>query len=318
MRVRRLQWLIGTAAVALPFLAHLLYGFYPSSIVSLFFGWFILALVVASIILFFSRHALRMPALIGVAAALISYALPYFSDLAGSQLQGKGPFAYPLTVVTRNWLETNTNYEGFFSWLNAEKPDVVAIQELPPAFEQHYPEISKIYPYSTTPGAARDLIILSRYPIRRTLPVPIGDHFVLGVEIEAPGGLVRVYDLHPDTLIDTDRWANRNDYLEHVSSVIDTGRIPTLVVGDFNATAWEPRVAHLKSELALHEEPRFIPPTTRVLWRFASFYFGATIDHIYGNDQVQLSECHAIAQFGSDHRPVMCTAKYAITTSKIP
>ncbi len=314
-RISGLQWGLAIAMGALPIWPFVLSGLYVSSLVSLFYGWYALFLLLACCSLLFWR-SLRVPALIGLASVFLNYTPPFFQDLVLNRLPAGVTSQGHLTVVTRNWLESNKTYDGFLTWLRAQSPDVLAIQEIPPAFEDYYPEIKSAYPYSTEAGSARDLIILSRFPIQKTLAVPVGDHFALGVEVQTPSGPVRIYDLHPDTLIDAGRWANRNDYLEHVESAIDTGQIPTIVVGDLNATAWEPRLQRLKVELGLHEEPRLKPPTTRVLGRLGPLFYGAPIDHVYGNDLVKLSECRPIAQFGSDHRPLMCTANFGRKSSQ--
>lgn len=89
----------------------------------------------------------------------------------------------------------------------------------------------------------KGLAILSRYPIRdfkllrlqhNDLYIRSRDRIALAVTVDAPGGAVRVFDLHLDTRINEKR---RVEQLQPVLEAADAARMPCLIGGDFNTNS---------------------------------------------------------------------------------
>lgn len=92
-------------------------------------------------------------------------------------------------------------------------------------------------------GLMKGLAVLSRYPIRdfkllqlqhNDLHIRSRDRIALAVTVDAPGGAIRVFDLHLDTRINERR---RVEQLQPILQAADAARMPVLIGGDFNTNS---------------------------------------------------------------------------------
>lgn len=235
-----------------------------------------------------------------------SFAWPWASDLIAN---GAAPSQAPrLKVITFNWRGENPRRAEIYAWLRHEQPDILSIQEFLPEDAQAKQSLAALFPYSHVPDGSGDTAIWSRYPLKDKWSQQIYDRNYTAVRIAAPGGDVAVYAVHPETLRNTMQVALRNAYFLVLAISIDRRDPRQLVLGDFNATRWDPYFHKVQAAGRLHEQPWLFPPLTRLSQTRP--VVGAPIDHILASPPGHISDCHTGPALGSDHVPLICTVAF--------
>ncbi|WP_176084284.1 endonuclease/exonuclease/phosphatase family protein [Martelella sp. HB161492] len=258
------------------------------------------AVLVAFTAIVFARA--RWPAafvLTVLAASLIS---PYLSDY-----RKNGPATgQSLKVITYNWLGGNRDRSDIYRWIAQQQPDIMTIDEFNARDLDATTRLFPLFPYRSK--LAQDNILLSKYPIIRQRITQVGSRAILYAKLDVNGSRIGVWSIHPSTLRNFPELAARNDYLAMLAEQIGSRQTePMLMMGDFNATRWDPNFQHVVSQGKLHEEPRLLPFPTRMAVRRGLQSLGSPIDHILTNGRNKLSDCSTGPLLGSDHRPMICT-----------
>lgn len=242
----------------------------------------------------------RVPLIVISSAVIASYFVPLVSDTLKNPSH-KDRAIYK--VISYNWLYSGSDRSDFYAWLAQEDPDILSIQEfnkkdLGPLLASQ----PRAYFVSET---SDDVVILSRYPLSEDKLEKVSSTRLVSVTAALPSGAIRVFGVHAPTLRDIDLLTQRNSYLAKIPELIEGADKPRLVMGDFNATPWEPLVVRLKSKAGLHEAPRFVPLPTRMAVR-RQLDVGSPIDHIMVSSTIHLRRCRTGPLMASDHRPLIC------------
>lgn len=243
----------------------------------------------------------RLPALLVALVLAFDLALPWIHDLRANAGPASGP---TLRVITFNWLADPRDRSDIFRWLAAEKPDILAIQEFSENESGIVNGLYPLFPYRGRPQ--RDVIILSRYPIAELTSENLEEHAITRATLDIKGRMLTVWGIHPATLREPVELAARNYYLTTLADRVEETGAPVLMLGDFNATRWDPYFARVVRIGKLHEEPRLFPLPTRMGVRTGLPFIGSPIDHILTNGQNVLHNCHTGPALGSDHLPLIC------------
>lgn len=283
--------------LALRFATELLWVFAASL---LFWHYFALSVLVIGglSVLFLKRW--RAPLIVITGAVVASYFVPLVSD-ALKNPPHKDRAVYK--AISYNWLFSGSDRSDFYAWLAAEDPDVLSIQEfnkkdLGPLLASQ----PRAYYVSKT---SDDVVILSRYPLSEDKLDKVASRRLVSATAALPSGALRIFGVHAPTLRDIDLLTQRNSYIAKLPELIEGSEMPRLVMGDFNATPWEPLIVRLKSKAGLHGAPRLVPLPTRMAVR-RQLNVGAPIDHIMASSTVHLRRCRTGPVMASDHRPLIC------------
>lgn len=267
----------------------------------LFWGYVALAAIVVLLGAGLILKGIRWPLLIAALALCADLLVPALRDYNANLHPTKGPV---LKVISYNWLFDNTRHDEIFRWLADQSADIVAIQEFSEDDKTVAARLYALYPYHTQP--APDLVILSRHPIVAEKATPVEDHAIVRAKLDIGGRQLTVWGVHPTTLRTVGDLAARNYYLTTLAYMVTNVQEPIVMLGDFNATQWDPYFTRVKRRGKLHEEARVLPLPTRMGVRTGLPFLGAPIDHILTNGMNVLSDCHTAPAMGSDHVPLIC------------
>lgn len=254
--------------------------------------------------------------ILGVSAALlvivagVMIARAYEPPLA---IEGR-----PLRVLTFNTLAGNGPPADLAAFINEQAPDIVALQEVYPAYTDAVAAGLVGYPYRSeilVASRRADLHILSRYPVLNAAYIDDGSNRenafrILRVEIDFAGTTIAFYATHaPTPRFDQSDWEARNAMLITLADAVaaeDPGRV-TIVAGDFNTPPWSPHFRELLRTADLSDTAgRLIPLATRLIHRPGiPSSFGSPVDHVLVSAGVGWAALTLGPALGSDHRPVL-------------
>jgi len=273
----------------------------------LFAGYILVAVCLLAIIgaVFISRFR---SAFIGIAmGVLATWTIPVLADALRNSAPQPGHST--LKVITFNWLHSDRNYDDVYQWVRRENPDLLVINEFSDQIAGVTDTLYPQFPFRSK--AAGDVIVLSRYPIEHERKFILAGHNLVRVDVRVGSQSLQAYGVHAPTLRTTPELMDRNDYLVMTSKVLENDALsPTIVMGDFNATRWDPHFSRIIARAKMHEEPRLFPLASRMGVRSKLPFIGSPIDHIIGSQGVRLSGCHTGPFLGSDHLPVVCQVQF--------
>jgi endonuclease/exonuclease/phosphatase (EEP) superfamily protein YafD len=231
-------------------------------------------------------------------------------------LRGFDPPAVPeasprLVVALSNVLYENPSIDGAATLLLSVDADLLAIVEHNPAAAAALATagVAERYPYrSELPRNDRTgLVLFSRLPILESVVAPIGQQLGIDATVDVDGIATRVLVVHPVPGTKQDDVSLWSDDLATIGRTAAASDLPTVVVGDFNASRWHPAFRHLLGTglTDLHEQlddgwsrswpaNRVLPPFVR-------------IDHLLMRNGVLGVDVHDLEVPGSDHRGFVAT-----------
>lgn len=255
--------------------------------------------VVGLIVRMWSTVAINMVAVAGLATVLMPV------------LRGFDPPAVPetsprLVVAMSNLLYGNPNIDEAATLLLSVDADLLAIVEYHPSAAAALATagVAERYPYrSELPRNDRTgLVLFSRLPIVESVVAPIGHQLGIDATVDVGGIATRVLVVHPvpgTKQGDVSLWS---DDLATIGRTAAASDLPTVVVGDFNASRWHPAFRHLLGTglTDLHEQlgagwsrswpaNRALPPFVR-------------IDHLLMRNGTIGVDVNDLEVPGSDHR----------------
>lgn len=271
------------------------------AVLYLFWGYIEATAILIILLFWLLMMPTRWQILLLVLALTIDLLIPFLRDYE----ENLGPSVGPrLKVITYNWLGEDHDRSDAYDWIAGQNPDILAIQEI----SGHEPGVAerlfKQFPFHTRP--APDLIIFSKFPMSNEHATRVEDHAIVVAKIDVGAQGLTIWGVHPSTLRSSTELAARNYYLSTLADLVPRDQSPVLMLGDFNATRWDPYFSALVSRTGLHEEPFLVPLPTRMGIRSGLPQVGSPIDHILTNSGSTLTDCTTGPAMGSDHRPLVC------------
>jgi len=243
----------------------------------------------------------RMAAFLMAIVVLVDFVSPTIQDGLRNSSLASGP---TLKVVTFNWLGEERDRRDTYAWLATENPDIVAIQEISGEEKGLASALFGQFPYRTRP--VPDVMIFSKYPIVSQSSKTLDLNSMVRAELNVQNRRLVVWNIHPATLKELAEIKARDHYLADVAQYIETEREPVLMMGDFNATRWDPGFRAIVEAGRLHEQPKLVALPTRMAVRRGVPFLGSPIDHILTNEGNVLTDCQTGPNLGSDHKPLIC------------
>lgn len=275
--------------------------------------WFLLLPLVAlaPTAAIWRRRSLGVLAAAGVVllGPVLGLAVPWRGPL---QSGGAGT---PIRIVSCN-VQGNHDLSRLWGLIEAETPDVVALQEWPN---------DRPWPEELGPGwhVARHggELVASRFPIAGTSflnsPIDQWRDPALLCELATPSGPMHVCCLHlmtPRSGIDAvihERLSGvpelagvielRRFETESVSRRIAELSGPKIILGDFNM----PAESRIYRDCFGQYANGFSTRGWGYGWTKFTRWHGVRIDHVLADDSFRISQCHIGPDVGSDHRPVV-------------
>ncbi len=184
--------------------------------------------------------------------AVIPWYLPKASVQAGSS-------HHHLRLLLANVYVANTNYAPLLELVRAERPDVLAVQELNPSWVAELQNLSQLFPYQQIPDRqdAFGIGLLSRLPLEESRVLDLGDAGLPSIfaKIKVGDKAVSLLTTHPPTPVGGDFYY-RNNQLRAISSLVRSWSGPVIVIGDINTTMWSPYYSRLIKETGLTDVRR--------------------------------------------------------------
>lgn len=209
-----------------------------------------------------------------------------------------------LRLLVANVHSRNTRYIELISVVKAQNPDVIAVLEVTPEWEDVLRSINEDYPFSEIrPGAGHfGIALFSRHPfvhIELKNFVSSGPPSIVG-EIQFADQPLKIIATHPVPPLAPDFFALRNEQLKAIAKYVDREELPLVVFGDFNTTPWSP-IYRMFSKISGPKNSRagygVLPTWPR---RIPIFYI--PIDHCMFSDQLAGLHVQTHDLPGSDHR----------------
>ena len=298
----------------------------PVRLGSYFAPWFFMGMIPALIVAMWRRRRWLIGATL---VALLLFASPYsYLFTPRPQPVSAETNADQLKVMTFNVHYSNRDTEDIAGLIRAEKPDIIALQEVTEVLaDSLLPALASDYPHTLFDNSwGLPLVLLSRYPLQaqpRLSKVQRSSQAIA----ETPNGNITIWNVHNFVTIDQVGWESQKRTLNAITQDIGAKDNPVIVLGDFNTTDYAGNYELVTNHLTdVHKVIGrgfgFTYPETDVLdkipwspWyvhllRLAQPIF--RIDYIFVSDHFVPLETHVISNgFGSDHRPVVATLRIA-------
>ena len=298
---------IGLAALLA---TSLLIPFEPIDVISNFWPYLAVPLLVFSLFSVRARPASAVVCLLASAAVL--YVCVRSLDLIGSARRGNAPaFAgsgSELKVVTFNVLNDNrANADKVRDFLIAQDADFIFLQEARGfVFASGGPEaaarqLGPSYPYRSgcEPGRRCSLLLLSKHPLRavRRPDVPLGYNRFVIAEADVRGRDVTLVGVHLSKPLEG---GLQERELALVADIVKDLPRPLILAGDFNAAPWSTALRRFLTKAGLGYSYGYHPT-----WPVWARWLGLPIDHVIV-DGLRAVEARAWPNaMGSNHLPVV-------------
>lgn len=224
------------------------------------------------------------------------------SGYAGYAQAGPARDDASLSIASANVFLRNHDVRGLAQWLERERPDVVVVLEVTPAYAAGLQTLTA-YPHRhIIPAAgAFGIAILSRYPLEQVQVVRDAEEIALiRAKIRWRGQLVGLAALHPMPPQSSHYHSIRNRKLQSLADSNAAGDLPMIIAGDLNATPWSNAFAGLEQQG--WRRATSLLPTWPAAWRG---WMGIPIDHVLVNRRWAVASAVVGPNLGSDHLPVL-------------
>lgn len=231
---------------------------------------------------------------------LSQHYLPFQKDTA----IGSGP---SLKIISFNILRINKEYTQVARFLERENPDLICLQEIDAAWLEGLSSLHRQFPYSKAHPTDKNtgLLLFSKFPLTQaTIHVDsqLGTPYMTA-QIDWNGQPLTLINAHPYPPFNGSHAKHLKNTFERIRRDTAQSEHPTIVVGDFNCTAYAHSFTHLGPELLDSARGRGYVAS----WKRGHPLLAIPIDQVlYSRDLV----CHQRRigpKNGSDHSPIIAT-----------
>jgi endonuclease/exonuclease/phosphatase (EEP) superfamily protein YafD len=232
-------------------------------------------------------------------ALALANALPLMYYLAPAREPAVG--GPGLSAVLINVWFRNDHYERVLDYISGVRPDLAVFLEVTPAWMEALRRLEPLLPYQAQAG---EVFVASKHPLGRLRAVPLAGDSTTAVvfSVDAEGTPVTVIGAHANWPLGPAIAARRNRELIELATIARAAHGPTLLLGDFNVTAFSPAFAWLLADSGLRDcsAGRGLHPTWPA--RFPPLYI--QIDHCLSGGGLEVARLSTGPYVGSDHYPL--------------
>ena len=264
--------------------------------------YFVVSLLLFAVFLFLRSYRYA-GALAVVAIFNATLVLPwYFSDT-------KSTDGAPLKLIHANVLSTNTEYQRLIDVVAIEQPDVVFLQEVTAEWVAGTQGLLANYPYTYAEPQQGNFGIAaySRIPFDsiQHFDSPPFSHPTIVATITIASRSVTLISTHPTIPVNSYLYQARNTQIDSIANLVEQAKGDVLLLGDFNATVWDPHFRRLEYVTGLRNVRRGfgILPSWPTFMPFAMI----AIDHALVSPNIGVIDVRTGKNIGSDHLPLVVT-----------
>ena len=210
-------------------------------------------------------------------------------------------------LLLLNLLQSNREIAAVTSYIEAESPDVLLLQEVTPWWEKRLrPVLGESYPFEVVED--RDspfgMWLLSKHPLGRVavLPSEGAKNPYIVAQIDLAGHQLGFVAVHPRAPTGQSKARARDARLEEVGDVLAANGGARLLLGDLNCSPWSPVFRRLVRDAKLRDSGRWRgwSPT----WNRGISWLSIPIDHCLISEEIGVARREVGPDVGSDHRGV--------------
>ena len=271
-----------------------------------------LSLVFALILV--AARAWRWLALAVIAAAINAWlVVPWF---IGARPELTGNAGRGLRLIVLNVRESNEGFAPVLELLRRDRPDIVVLNEVDPAWLEQVQELGAGYEIWDTPAQGKfGVLLLSRHPLDKVETEKFTGRWSpsLVAQFDVEGRRAMLVATHPPAPLSAQTWENRNEHFRELQRYLEDVTDPVLVAGDLNMTMWTPQFNQLIERTRLSStrdgygvEPTF--PASR--WGLdIPWPLRVPLDHVLASSEWTVLGCRTGPNVGSDHLPLIVDLK---------
>lgn len=234
------------------------------------------------------------------AVLLLTLPLPWLT--ASAPTPADDLQAQVFAVASANVHLDNRNTEVLATWLAQEKPDVVVLLEVSPAYAQGLRTL-RDYPFQhiVAQDSPFGIAVLSRHPLQQVEVIEDAQGIAhIEAQLQWRGQPIGIIALHPMPPLSPQYHRVRNAKLAALARQAAASAIPTVLAGDLNATPWSSAFSGL-AQLGLRRASGLAATWPAVL----QGVLGLPIDHVLVTQHWAVAARKVGPQLGSDHLPVL-------------
>jgi endonuclease/exonuclease/phosphatase (EEP) superfamily protein YafD len=234
--------------------------------------------------------------------AILLLALPLPWLTASAPAPAGDPQEQVFAVASANVNLHSRNTQGIAAWLAQEKPDVLVLLEVSPAYAQGLPTL-RDYPFQhiVAEDSPFGIAVLSRHPLQQVEVIEDAQGIAhIEAQLQWLGQPVAVIAVHPMPPLSPQFHSVRNAKLAALARQAAASAMPTVVAGDLNATPWSSAFSGL-AHLGLRRASGLAATWPAVL----QGVLGLPIDQVLVTHHWAVVARQVGPQLGSDHLPVL-------------
>jgi endonuclease/exonuclease/phosphatase (EEP) superfamily protein YafD len=250
-----------------------------------------------------------------VAAAYQAWWIGPYLPVAPNELQTARSDAggQRIRLMTANVLQNNRESEAFLRLVRDARPDVLVVVEVDDWWAERLAPLKQefshvtVYPLENGYGIAFYSDLRVKKAEVRFLVEPDIPSIDAVVEMSS-GTDVRVFAVHPTPPMPGEDTEERDAELVLVGREVRAGEGPCVVLGDLNDVAWSAttRMFQRESRLLDPRKGRGMYSTFPVDYPPLRY----PLDHLFVSDHFRLARLDVLADFGSDHFPLLAELSY--------
>ena len=298
-------WYVWTIIICLPvWLSWAASAHWLLELFTHFRAQYTVGLVLLGLPLFWKRRYQLSAVIGGTMMTQLFAVLPLFvgGDAAAAS---KGTKTYKLLLA--NVHSANQQHKPLYQLIEKEKPDVLVLLEISPAWADALLPLRKTYTQGSVLPQANNfgIAVLSRHPTRKLTTHrfgPLGVHS-MSMQVQLGGRWTWIVGTHPLPPIGGQMAMARDIHMQKLGAFLAAQKGPRILAGDLNATSWSPAFGQLVAKSGLQDSRKGlgIQPT----WMVHTLLFALPIDHILVSKNIQIHRRFIGPDIGSDHRPVL-------------
>lgn len=259
----------------------------------------------ASLMLLVAFTAVRSPAygvvLLVTTALNASHVLPWY--FGGTRVESDNT----IKLLHVNVFSRNDQYDRLFELIDAERPDVIFLQEVSKAWQDATLRLHEDYPYNYVEAREGNfgIAMFSRVALDSVSHVasPPLDYPTIVATMTVNDETLTLINTHPTIPVSQSQYEARNEQLRSIAALANRAAGAVVLSGDLNATVWGRNYRKLEETTGLRNTRRGfgILPTWPTYLPFAMI----PIDHALVSDSIGVFATRTGVHIGSDHLPLI-------------
>jgi len=214
-----------------------------------------------------------------------------------------------LRIFHANVLSSNKQHQRLIDLVTAEDPDMVFLQEITDDWLIGLRPMLRDYPFVYTASRLGNfgIAVYSRVPFSSVSHVesPPLEYPTIIATVSIGNRDLTLISSHPTIPLGKTSYSARNQQLDSLGDLLQATERPVVLLGDFNATLWDPHLKKLAHSAGLANARKGfgVLPTWPTYLPVAMI----PIDHVLVSEGISVTSLKTGKSIGSDHLPLIAT-----------